>query len=156
MVQGTDRLETSPFDVQDLKKMVGAEFCLLVLGYTMRDKSDQRRIANCLSPETRDGLLGEMIERKPGSCLYYQLGELTQVLLPDGIPLGTLIDRVMQEYLFYLEEVRIEDGKPPVLVGSVRPFFISSNHVETQLEQKITLHMAKLPTEKIKSGLCTA
>jgi len=154
----------APFDARSLKDMTNSEFYLEVYDYKNREQMcrELKQKGN-ISKESIDALwavngrIGEMISRKQGACEYYHLSALSKVLLPDGTPLGKQIrNNIIGLYVFRMESVQIQDGRPPILTGSAQHYYISRNRVSEPLEQKITLHFAYTPTQKTKMGLLMA
>jgi hypothetical protein len=154
-----------PFDVQQLREMADSEFYLQVIGYKQREEMGEEILQRSNFLEKKllkkainafnktDGLLGEVIERTPHSCKFYQLGELRRVLLADNTSLGEQIDKIFQLYIFKMEDIQINNVHPPILKGYAQPYDLHNNCVGTPLEQKVSLFMKRTPTKKIKSGL---
>ena len=140
--------------------MTDSEFCLTVIGHKTRkelyremdDRGGVPKEALEVFNETA-GLLGEVISRAPHSYKFYELGEVNKILLADGTPLGKLVDRVFELYLFKIEDVRMTEDQPPILTGPVRHYDLHCNRIGAPLEQKVTVSMKHTPTQKTENCL---
>ncbi|MBI2574494.1 hypothetical protein HYV82_01260 [Candidatus Woesearchaeota archaeon] len=131
-----------PFNVEELRGMVGLELYLHVYGTL--DK--QELIAH--GRKSEDGLLGQVTSRSQYLLMFDLFNEgLAELVLADGTPLSERIGNdVVQVYIFTAETVQIEPDKPPVLTGYARPLNSHHNTLDEPLE--VTVRMAGIPTEK--------
>ena len=144
------------FDAQELEKMAGKEFHLMVYSertFDIIDRMIEKQKGK--KPEQKqqpEGSLAEIISRQPHNIREYRLGELAKVTYENGNPVNKDVRDIYQSYIFKLAKTEFPTGKPPILTGKAGRYDLHDNSSEP-LTTPMILYFEKTPTEKESEGL---
>jgi hypothetical protein len=160
-----------PIDVTKPEEIVGKEFYLMVQGYDAKERMAERladvsplrklrRGVRDLVTRLRgkevhdffdyDGSMMEVTDRQPHSLGGYLWPTVDSITYEDGTPVGQSIpsEKVFLSYVFTPETTSLNNGDGFSMSGEAREFRLHDNSVGDPLEQQVTVHYKKTPTEK--------
>ncbi len=137
-----------PFSQRDLEVMVGKDFYVMV---SSRNAEDMMKSLSTKRPVTDfpKGSLCEVISNpKSGAMEVYFLSNLRAATYEDGtLVRDGIVDRVYQDFIFTLSEVRYGADSLPILEGMSLPYSHRQREIPSS-PRKMIVEFASLPQSK--------
>lgn len=168
--------KTLSIEVTKPEEITGREFYLTVVGYDAKKQISERmeqvgtlrklrrgfrdlvtrlRGKEIQRFEDYDGSMIEVTDRQPQQLGGYMWPTVDSITFEDGNPVGQSIpsDEVSRSYIFTPDTTSLNKGSGFSMSGQARGYSLHGNTVGDPLEQRVTVHYEKVPTEKSNDGV---
>lgn len=136
--------EQASFEAKNFEQMVDKEFFITLLAPKTKKKivefSQELNQVIPLGLEPKEGVIYEVISRRPKYCELFLLGEIKEAIDAANKPFSSYIFRDLSEdYIFKIEKGGFVTGELPVLEGRFNHFDLWTNYISDSGDATITL-----------------
>lgn len=137
-----------PFSVDDLEGMIGRDFYVMVSSQKAEDMMKSLPTKRPLTDYPKGSLCEVVSAPKSGVLEVYFLSNLRAATYEDGtLVRDGIVDRIYQDFILTLEEVRYGADSLPILEGISVPYSIKERESASS-PQKMSVEFATMPTAK--------